>query len=199
MDNIVRIMYSHCIKRSLGKVQMTMILVVSLMSCINDVLDQSLEQAGNNRQELQKVLTYFEDDEDPLKYEAACFLIENMPYHGTFYGKDLEKYINSYDAMGAEPREKRGEKWNELSKQIDIHGLKYANDITKMKADYLIRAINQAVDTWNASEWCKEYDKSVFFDYVLPYRVANERTHISIYERQHSMEFTRSADCGCRK
>ena len=174
MDNIVRIMYSHCIKRSLGKVQMTMILVVSLMSCINDVLDQSLEQAGNNRQELQKVLTYFEDDEDPLKYEAACFLIENMPYHGTFYGKDLEKYINSYDAMGAEPREKRGEKWNELSKQIDIHGLKYANDITKMKADYLIRAINQAVDTWNASEWCKEYDKSVFFDYVLPYRVANE-------------------------
>ena len=97
-----------------------------------------------------------------------------MPYHGTFYGRDLEKYVNSYDAMGAEPREKRGEKWNELSKRIDVHGLKYANDITKMKADYLIRAINQAVDTWNASRWCKEYDKSVFFDYVLPYRVANE-------------------------
>ena len=35
------------------------------------------------------------------------------------------------------------------------------DDITKMKADYLIRAINEAVDTWNASTWCKEYDKSV--------------------------------------
>lgn len=137
-----------------------MVCYVVLMSC-NDTLDRSLDWAGNNRQELEKVLAHFEDDKDPLKYEAACFLIENMPYHGTFYGKDIEKYIRAYDVMGAEPKEKRGEKWNELRKKIDVSKLKYANDITKMKADYLIRAINQAVDTWNASTWCKEYDKSV--------------------------------------
>ena len=157
----------------LGKVLVLMVLVIPPMSCDN-VLNQSLELAGDNRQELEKVLTYFEDDKDPLKYEAACFLIENMPYHGTFYGKDIEKYIRAYDMMGAEPKEKRSEKWNELRKKIDVSGLKYVKDITKMKADYLIRAINQTVDTWNASTWCKEYDKSVFFDYVLPYRVANE-------------------------
>lgn len=114
-------------------------------------LDYSFSLAGDNRQELEKVLAHFEDDKDPLKYEAACFLIENMPYHGTFYGKDIEKYIRAYDVMGAEPKEKRGEKWNELRKKIDVSKLKYANDITKMKADNLIRAINQAVDTWNAS------------------------------------------------
>lgn len=150
-----------------------MVLTLALMSC-NDTVDDSLKLAGDNRHELEKVLAYFEDNEDPLKYEAACFLIENMPYHGTFYGKDLEKYIRAYDVMGTEPREKRGEKWNELSKKIDLDGLKFSADVKMVKADYLIQAINQAVDTWNASEWNKEYNKSVFFDYVLPYRVACE-------------------------
>lgn len=169
----VKQLYGDCVNILPGKAIVAMVLVVTLLSC-NNTLDQSMELAGDNRQELEKVLAYFEDDEDPLKYEAACFLIENMPYHGTFYGKDLEKYIKAYDTMGAEPKEKRGEKWNELSKKIDQTGLKYATDITKVKADYLIRLINQAVDTWKASSWSKEYDKSVFFDYVLPYRVANE-------------------------
>lgn len=84
-----------------------MVLTLALMSC-NDTVDDSLKLAGDNRHELEKVLAYFEDNENPLKYEAACFLIENMPYHGTFYGKDLEKYIRAYDVMGTEPREKRG-------------------------------------------------------------------------------------------
>jgi hypothetical protein len=150
-----------------------MMSVVVLSSCDNS-LDESLQLAGDNRQELEKVLEYFEDDEDPLKYEAACFLIENMPFHGTFYGKDLKKYIQAYDMMGTEPKEIRGQRWEELSRKIDMDGLKYALDVRKMKSGYLIRAINDAVDTWNASSWSKDYDKSVFFDYVLPYRVANE-------------------------
>jgi hypothetical protein len=29
-------------------------------------------------QNLKKVLEHFKDDPDPLKYEAACFLIENI-------------------------------------------------------------------------------------------------------------------------
>ncbi len=146
---------------------------LALIAC-DSHLDESLKMAGNNRPELEKVLQHFENDEDRLKYESACFLIKSMPFHGTFYGKDLKKYIRAYDVMGAEPKEKRGDKWEELCKTIDISGLKFATDITKMKADYLIRAINEAVDTWNVSSWSKEYDKSVFFDYVLPYRVANE-------------------------
>lgn len=150
-----------------------LLLVLFLSSCHNQ-LDNALELAGDNRAELEKVLEHFKDDPDQLKYEAACFLIENMPYHGTFYGKKLQKYIMAYDVMGAEPKEKRVEKWNELSKKIDMDGLKYAPDVRKMKAGYLIRAINEAVDTWNASSWSKDYDKSVFFDYVLPYRVSNE-------------------------
>ena len=102
MQKIVKQLYSHSMRIWLNNITAVMVLAITMMSC-NDVLDQSLELAGDNRQELEKVLTYFEDDEDPLKYEAACFLIENMPYHGTFYGRDLEKYVNSYGADGTEP------------------------------------------------------------------------------------------------
>ena len=57
------------------------ILILFLASCSskNTLLEQSLQQAGNNRSELEKVLEYYKND--TLKYNAAIFLIENMPYH----------------------------------------------------------------------------------------------------------------------
>lgn len=44
-------------------------------------LEQALERAKENRQELEKVLSHYENDS--AKLAAACFLIENMPYHFT--------------------------------------------------------------------------------------------------------------------
>ncbi len=49
-----------------------------LISCTQESrLEQALKRAGNNRNELEKVLAHF--SQDSLKYQAACFLIENMP------------------------------------------------------------------------------------------------------------------------
>lgn len=42
-------------------------------------LERALRLAGDNRQELERVLLHYKDDS--LKQEAARFLIENMPYH----------------------------------------------------------------------------------------------------------------------
>lgn len=56
-------------------------------------LRQSLKLAGQNRQEMEKVLEHFRNGDDPLKYESAKFLIENMPFHSSIYGGDMEKYI----------------------------------------------------------------------------------------------------------
>nr|WP_310648363.1 hypothetical protein [Bacteroides thetaiotaomicron] len=45
-------------------------------------LETALQQAGENRVELEKVLSHYKTDPaDSLKYKAACFLIENMPYY----------------------------------------------------------------------------------------------------------------------
>src|SRR5687767_6529631 len=47
-------------------------------------LDASFELAGRNKNELQKVISYFEKSGDPLKAKAAVFLIENLPFHRTY-------------------------------------------------------------------------------------------------------------------
>lgn len=63
-----------------------------------------------NRTELEKVLYYYQQDAtDSLKYKAACFLIENMPYHSYTHGEQLEKYKKYYawlkDSHGKTPEE----------------------------------------------------------------------------------------------
>lgn len=62
----------------------------ALLACTNETkqLDIALQQAKDNKEELEKVLTHFENDS--LKYRAACFLIENMPYHDYYEGEGLE-------------------------------------------------------------------------------------------------------------
>ena len=45
-----------------------------------DNLEAALREAGDNRHELEKVLTHYQQlPDDKLKYRAAVFLIENMP------------------------------------------------------------------------------------------------------------------------
>ena len=53
---------------------------VAMVSC-DRRLDDALDMAGSNREELEKVLRHYEKDEDTLKYSAAKFLIENMSCH----------------------------------------------------------------------------------------------------------------------
>ena len=73
------------------KIISTYTLLVAFLLCVacNRNLDRSLQQAGENRGEMEKVLAHFKDDPDTLKYSAAVFLIENMPYHYTQDGKGL--------------------------------------------------------------------------------------------------------------
>ena len=77
------------------------ILILSFCSC-DSRLDFSLENAGENKDELEKVLEHFEHDPNPLKYEAAKFLIENMPFHQTTTGETAEKYAEACDVWSVQ-------------------------------------------------------------------------------------------------
>lgn len=56
-------------------------------------LESALRQAGANRAELEKVLgRYSAEPGDSLKYQAAVFLIENMPGHSYYAGRQLDHY-----------------------------------------------------------------------------------------------------------
>ena len=56
-------------------------------------LGAALQSAKNNRKELEKVLRHYQKNPaDSLKYKAACFLIENMPFYSYSTSKQLENY-----------------------------------------------------------------------------------------------------------
>ena len=62
------------------KTGINILLAVFLMACASSDskrLEQALLFAGNNRGELEKVLSHYENN--PEKLEAARFLIRNMP------------------------------------------------------------------------------------------------------------------------
>ena len=58
-------------------------------------LEEALEVAGGNRSELEQVLEHYRGDS--LKSLAAQFLIENMPCHYAYAGKELEKYRRYFE------------------------------------------------------------------------------------------------------
>lgn len=60
-------------------------------------LEAILQVAKDNRMELEKVLyRYQKDPTDSLKYEAACFLIENMLFYTYSVGEQLDNYKSYY-------------------------------------------------------------------------------------------------------
>lgn len=163
----------HTYRRQELQYGLSLLLVLLLSSCHNQ-LDNALKLAGDNREELEKVLNHFKEDPDTLKYSAAKFLIENMPYHYTLKGKSVDYVDSAYLAMSEYPIEQREILFKELLKAKDLPNYRPEIDIRTIKADYLIKAINEACDLWHEVAWSKEYDTSLFFDYVLPYRLLDE-------------------------
>lgn len=149
------------------------IISISLTSC--DVeMKKALKLAGDNRTEIEKVLEHFKHDPNPLKCEAARFLIGNMLYHTSAYGDAMEKYDSAYLSMSEAPLQLRDSIFAASAEGFDFSSCKTDRDINSLSADYLIQAVEDACAIWEQSSWSNEYDKSLFFDYVLPYRILNE-------------------------
>ena len=158
----------------MNKTISSFLVAISLLVSCSDELNKSLDFSGSNRVELESVLEHFKDDPNPLKYEAAQFLIENMPYHIAFYGDMAEKYQDAYTIMAKNAPDFRDSVVNKEISALDRSQLQKIQDIRTVKADYLIKYINKACDTWEKVNWNKDYDKSLFFNYVLPYRMNDE-------------------------
>ena len=78
----------------------------------NQWLDTALNLAGDNRAELQKVLDRYKE-EDGDKYRAACFLIENMPYHYGYEDARLDRCGCSRGRRKSGKSQSHQRRWNE--------------------------------------------------------------------------------------
>lgn len=154
---------------------------VSLASCslshsISDEekLERALSSAGNNRQELEKVLARYASD--PEKSEATRWLISNMPMHFTSVGEETKKYRNYYRIAADHSLDIKA-----LVDSLDtVQGMpitarmRQIPDITTLDSAFLAAHIDAAFKARETWPWGKNVRWEDFLEFVLPYRVGDE-------------------------
>lgn len=143
-------------------------------------LEMALSHAGKNRAELEKVLLRYQTDPaDSLKYKAACFLIENMPYYTYYKGKQLEQYLTYYTLL----QETRGlrispravaDSISKMYGPLYLDSLQVYKDIETVDSAYLCNNIEWSFKVWQEQPWGKHVLFADFCEYLLPYRIGDE-------------------------
>ena len=163
-------------------------------------LEEALNLAGENRPELERVLEYYKDDS--LKLEAARFLIRNMPGHYSYADTlTLHRYALAADsvltAMEGLDSDTICRAIDSMASRLGMDRLTLIPDCRIIKADFLIRNIDQAFDEWQHRPWNKHISFHDFCETLLPYKVEDLqpledwRTELrGVYgERTRNMEF----------
>ena len=156
--------------------------LVLLLSCreetpeqvLNRRVEQALALAGNNRQELEKVLEHYKADS--LKLQAARFLIGNMPGHGGYEDARIDsmKAVMRASAeanVGGYLDNEWKRKW---LREFDYRLLEKQEDVKTVTARLLIDNIDQAFRVWQECPWKDSYTFADFCEWVLPYRIGDE-------------------------
>lgn len=145
-----------------------------------EVVD-AIAETGHNRVELTKTIGHFIDTNDSIYLKSAYFLIANMPHqYAVDYTIKNEKNqeidfkpenFGSHDAM---------ENWWKLQqtkgKGLFYEAEKFSLDKDTISADLLISTINQAIAS-RSHPWTKTFTAADFYQYILPYRFANEHIY----------------------
>ena len=149
-----------------------------------EMFKEAMLQAHGNREELEKVLKYYE--KEPEKLEAAKFLIRNMSGLYSYTGEmldsfriALDQYVDSYSY----DKKRFGYLENFPYEQVR---LRY--DIETITAEYLIENIEYSFKVWKEMAWGKHIPMDHFCELILPYRIGNEPlTHWKkeLYEKLH--------------
>lgn len=151
-----------------------MILTISV-SCVRDkALNSVLEQAGKNKEELEKILAHY--DSVPEKKKAAEFLIQNMPGRYSLQSPFLFRYYDLLDSLQGLDYVGHDEMiafYDSIYKKLEWRSLKPVYDIESINSQYLITHIDAAFDAWR-SPWAKDLTFEEFCEYLLPYRVGDE-------------------------
>ena len=148
-----------------------------LKNIVSKEVREALDEAGTNRQELEKVLIHYsKNPQDSLKFRAACFLIQNMKGYYSVTGENVNKLEELYRIMGKALPDERSAVYN---RGVDSLRIKFSfnkqPDLQYIRANFLIQHIDQVFKAWEATSWHRNYSFDAFCEYVLPYRVYDEK------------------------
>ncbi len=164
------------------------IFILLIFSCKNDfspVERKTLMLAGENQQQLKRMLEHYQHSEsDKQKLKAARFLIGNMPGHFSYdstYAVCYRPVIDAINKMtnSGLPMKAIGKKANLLlDSLIAIYPLsliysKGVDDLHQIQSDMLINNIDLAFEYYNKNPFKDSILFNDFLEYVLPYRLQN--------------------------
>lgn len=136
-----------------------------------------LDKAGDNRGQLERVLQFYQSDEQKLK--AAYYLISNMEGHSFIISSlyDTNKIKIDFDILDYPDYDSLQAGFRELENRygtLDFSREFEYFDVDTINADFLIKQIDLAFKAWREKPWAKKLTFVDFCDYVLPYRGSNE-------------------------
>jgi len=140
---------------------------------------EALAKAGENRSELVRVLDHYRRQADPLKLEAAEFLVANMDGHGYIVHGFFDEQGNeiAFDALDYASYKEALAAFDALEAEhgtIDYERKRFEPDLETITADFLIENIDLAFRAWREKPWAAPITFEAFCEYILPYRGSNE-------------------------
>src|SRR5690606_6819995 len=154
-----------------------LLLILNSNSLKSEHLAFALESAGANRGELERLLSHYsKQPNDSLKYKAAVYLIENMPYHYSYIiTKPVEDY---FDMVEREMTRVKNQPWK-VKDSVYRHILNSHNileidtnkDTKVMTAQYLIENIEHSMWITDKQKWAQHRSFEEFCELILPYKV----------------------------
>ena len=159
--------------------------LIFLFSCgprdfkIPEQVKEVLELSGENRAQLEKVISHFKEEGNVIKEEAAYFLIGNMKNHGYLVYKlvDSTGAEVDFDVLDYEDYEALLNGWDKIENnrgEIRFEKDTFYHDYNEITSEYLIKNIDLAWKAWDENEWAQHLSFDQFCEYVLPYRSSNE-------------------------
>ena len=158
------------------------LLSLTACSCFNQdrQLNTALNLAGENRIELEKVLTHYQNE--PEKLTAARFLICNMIGKQTLDPSSVKYQQLYFDALAAY-RKTHDKYLNDVQYVIcdsiyQQHPLRqvspiYTPDLQTLTSHFLIQHIDKHFQMREEFDWRKQIPFDVFCRYTLPYTTNN--------------------------
>jgi len=173
----------------------SLIILTAVMACnISNTLDRkvsdALRLAGDNRPQLELVLSHYADDQ--LKLEAARYLIGNMPGHYSYAHPDaVERFYDEADTMIAKLSDISAtalrDSIQNFDRRYDRRTFDKIHDVKIISARFLIDNIDRAFDAWQHSPYCCHLDFDEFCEYILPYKSAELQAYDNWRERYSQM------------
>ncbi|NQV18917.1 MAG: transglutaminase domain-containing protein [Armatimonadetes bacterium] len=158
-------------------------ILLILLSCTvthySDSISQTLKDAGNNKKEIKKAISYFQVKEDSLQLNALYFILENLKNHcyvefALYDSNKVEIPFNILDYKNYDETILALDSLEEINGELNWKRKKKSEDIETITSELLIENIELAFKAWQQKSWAKDFSYDEFREYILPYRGSSE-------------------------